>query len=264
MRQFLLCLFILFCNSWAAQGNDNFIILQSTTSAQNSGLYDAILPIFTSETGINVRVIAVGSGQALRQAADCNGEIVIVHDPQAERAFVKAGFAAQRFELMHNDYVIIGPADDPANIALSDQPAEAFSRIAAMQFPFVSRGDQSGTHRREKEIWTVQPTGSWYRETGAGMGATLNIAVGMNAYTLTDRASWMKFGNKQRHQIQLEGHQTFLNQYSIMIVNKTRCPGLNLTGAQIFLDWMLSATGQKAIGAFVIEGRQAFKPSLLK
>ena len=263
MRHIFLFIFMAVVGS-AVSSKDNFIILQSTTSPQNAGLYGAILPLFTEQTGIEVRVVAGGSGQALRQAADCNGEAVIVHDQKAEMAFLDAGFSTQRDEIMRNDYVMVGPQNDPAGIGVATTPIAAFSRIAVAQHPFVSRGDQSGTHSREMEIWAAggrAPVGSWYRETGAGMGATLNIAVGMNAYTLTDYASWMNFGNKQQHRVHLRGHPLFINRYSIMLVNESHCPTLNTGEAQIFLDWILSNSGQGAIGAFSINGETVFQPA---
>lgn len=245
----------------------DYIILQSTTSTQNSGLYDVLLPLFTAETGIEVRVVAVGSGQALRHAADCNGEAVIVHDPEAERAFIEAGFANERFELMRNDFVIVGPSDDPAEISTAVSAARAFSQISSSQHPFVSRGDNSGTHSREKRIWRlagIQPSGSWHRETGAGMGPTLNIAVGMDAYALTDRATWISFNNKMSHRIFFSGSDELTNIYSIMVVNAAHCPNSNTTAAMSFLNWMLSETGQNAIGAFTVDGQVLFKPALMQ
>ncbi len=262
MRRAGLSLLTALCG-FAAEAESSRIILQSTTSAQNSGLYDAILPQFTAESGIDVRVVAVGSGQALRQASDCNGEAVIVHDPAAEKAFLDAGFASRRFDLMRNDFVIVGPEKDPAEIAVAGSAAEAFARIAAGRHPFVSRGDDSGTHSRETEIWSqagIVPQGSWLRETGAGMGATLNIAAGMDAYTLTDRATWIRFGNKLNHEIHFEGGDDLLNLYSVMVVDAARCRGINSAGARIFLNWLLSEAGQKAIGAFSVNGMQLFEP----
>ena len=248
----------------AAVASENVIVLQSTTSTQNSGLYDAILPEFTAVTGIEVRVVAVGSGQALRNAADCNGEIVIVHHPAAEQVFLDAGYADRRFKLMRNDFVIIGPGDDPAGISSAGNAELAMVRIAAAQHPFVSRGDDSGTHSRELKIWqraSIAPTGSWYRETGAGMGATLNIAVGMDAYALTDRSTWIRFGNKLHHQILFTGGSDLSNQYSIMAVNHEMCRGLNADAAQNFMQWMLSNAGQRAIRDFTVGGVQLFEPN---
>ena len=266
MRRTLLPLLMAACGL-AAAAQDGHIVLQSTTSTQNSGLYDAVLPLFTADTGIEVRVVAVGSGQALRHAADCNGEAVIVHDPGAELAFLEAGFADQRFELMQNDFVIVGPAGDPAGISAAPSVSDAFTRIASGRHPFVSRGDNSGTHSREAEIWKqagIEPAGLWHRETGAGMGATLNIAVGMDAYTLTDRATWIRFGNKSGHDIRFEDRGELKNIYSIMAVSGTRCGGINAAGAKSFLEWMLSDAGQKAIGAFAVDGVPLFEPTARK
>ena len=263
MRRALAAALIIACPQAAAASN-NYIVLQSTTSTQNSGLYDSILPLFTAQTGIEVRVVAVGSGQALRNAADCNGEVVIVHHPDAERGFLEAGYADQRFKLMRNDFVIVGPGGDPAGVAGAKGADLAMARIAAAQHPFVSRGDNSGTHSREIRIWRqagIEPAGSWHRETGAGMGATLNIAVGMGAYTLTDRSTWLRFGNKMRHQILFEGEPDLSNQYSIMAVNNELCPDINADAARMFLRWMLSDAGQRGIRAFTVDGVRLFEPN---
>ncbi|MCY3879351.1 MAG: substrate-binding domain-containing protein [Rhodobacteraceae bacterium] len=243
---------------------DSFIILQSTTSTQNSGLYDSILPRFSAETGIEVRVVAVGSGQALRNASDCNGEVVITHDPAAEAEFVNAGFASRRHDLMRNDFVLIGPGDDPGDAQSAGDIISAMRHLADGKFPFVSRGDNSGTHRRELQLWNLaglNPAGSWYRETGTGMGATLNIAVGMNTYALTDRATWLRFGNRQHHRILFEGGSELANQYSIMAVDPQRCPGINAEAADIFLRWMLSQSGQAAIASFTLGDVILFEPN---
>lgn len=261
MRQ-LGILFIATIFGLATSADSRHIVLQSTTSTQNSGLYDSILPRFTAQTGIEVRVVAVGSGQALRQASDCNGEVVIVHDPEAELHFLDAGFASQRFELMRNDYVIVGPANDPAQVQMSHSVPDAFQRIAENEYVFVSRGDNSGTHNREIELWAkanFTPQSDWYRETGSGMGATLNIAVGMDAYALTDKATWIRFGNKRDHSILFEGGDDLLNIYSIMPVNSLQCRFINAEDAKIFVDWMISEQGQEAINSFTEDGIQLFE-----
>lgn len=248
---------------FSTKADVRYIVLQSTTSAHNSGLYDFILPQFTASLGIEVRVVAVGSGQALRNASDCNGEVIVVHDPIAEQAFISTGFAAERIDLMYNNYVIVGPGEDPADIFSAQSTADAFGRIAAGHHAFVSRGDNSGTHSHEKNIWNqvgVMPQPKWHHETGAGMGATLNIAVGMNAYTLTDKATWIQFGNKQNHIILFEGDDDLVNLYSIITVNEERCETINSDDAQIFLNWMISKDGQNAIGDFKTDGFQLFQP----
>ena len=183
------------------------IIVQSTTSTKNSGLYDYILPKASTDTGIKVNVVAVGTGQAIKNAQRCDGDILLVHAKTSEETFVAQGFGIERFDLMYNDFIIVGPADDPASIKGSSDASDALRKIAATEAIFASRGDDSGTHKAELRLWKdsmIDPTeasGQWYRETGSGMGATLNIAVGMNAYALTDRATWTKFGNKGDFQI---------------------------------------------------------------
>ncbi len=240
----------------------DFIVLQSTTSTQNSGLYDAILPKFHQATGINVRVVAVGSGQALQNAANCNGEVAIVHDPIAEKKFVEAGFADSRLALMRNEFVIVGPKSDPAGVRVTKSPSEAFQTIAAHKQRFVSRGDKSGTHSRELQIWekaAVTPGGSWYRETGSGMGAALNIAVAMDAYTLTDQSSWITFRNKSNHRILYSGGSELSNEYSIITVGREKCRGLNTEAAHRFVNWMLSKDGQDAIRSYTVNDVPLFK-----
>ncbi|MGH6901114.1 MAG: substrate-binding domain-containing protein, partial [Geminicoccaceae bacterium] len=186
----------------AAVAQDPFIIVQSTTSTQNSGLFDVILPEFREATGIEARVVAVGTGQALKNAQNCDGDVLFVHAKPDEEKFVEAGFGVERFDVMYNDFVIVGPAADPAGVAGTDDAAAALQRIAEAKAPFASRADDSGTHKVEMSLWKaagVDPTaasGEWYRETGSGMGATLNTAVGMNAYALTDRGTWISFENK--------------------------------------------------------------------
>lgn len=242
-----------------------YIVLQSTTSTRNSGLYDLVLPRFEAASGLEVRVVAVGTGQALMNAARCDGDVVITHDRTAEESFVKEGYGVERFDLMYNDFVIVGPAADPASIADSQSAAEAFSRIAGARRPFVSRGDLSGTHRKEQAIWRevgIGPEGAWYMETGAGMGAALNMSVGLDAYTLSDRATWVRFRNKLGHALLFEGGADLANQYGIIAVSPEHCPGANSKASNIFVDWMLSKDGQAAIGMLKEDGRQLFRPGL--
>ncbi|HCD21121.1 MAG TPA: sulfate transporter, partial [Alphaproteobacteria bacterium] len=201
------------------------IIVQSTTSTQNSGFYRHITPAFTAETGIAVRVIAVGTGQALKNAQNCDGDLVIVHARDAEMRFIEKGYGLQRRELMYNDFVIIGPPDDPADIGDAPDTNTALQRIAATTAPFASRGDASGTHIKERALWraaNVDPQADidgWYRETGNGMGATLNYSVQSYSYTLTDRATWLAFGNRFDHKILVEGDPALFNQYAIVSIN---------------------------------------------
>ncbi len=242
------------------------ILVQSTTSTANSGLFDRILPMFEAATGITPRVVAVGTGQAIRNARNCDGDVLLVHARAAEEAFVADGYGVRRFDLMHNDFVIVGPSEDPAGIrGMADAPA-ALARIAAAEAPFASRGDDSGTHKAERRLWSASgvdaaaASGRWYRELGAGMGATLNAAAGMGAYALTDRATWTSFGNKDGLEILVEGDPALFNQYGVIRVNPEKCPAAKSAAAQAFVDWLLSAEGQAAIAGHRVAGRQLFFP----
>lgn len=243
---------------------DTFIILQSTTSTQNSGLFDYMLPVFTKKTGIEVRVVAVGTGQALKNARNGDGDVLFVHAKPAEEKFVAAGFGVSRQDVMFNDFVIVGPAADPAKVGgMKDAPA-ALKMIAAAGAPFASRGDDSGTHKKERRLWNAASvdvdasSGSWYRETGSGMGATLNAAVGMGAYALTDRATWISFRNKGDFKVQVEGDKTLFNQYGVILVNPARHPAVKKELGQSFIDWVTGAEGQKTIDSYKLNGQQLF------
>ena len=250
-----------------ARANDSFIILQSTTSAVNSGLYEAILPAFSASSGIKVRVVAVGTGQAIRNARNGDGDVLLVHAKSAEEAFVKEGFGVRRYDVMYNDFVIVGPPSDPARIAGLTNASAALAQIAAARAPFASRGDNSGTHKKELSLWRESgvdargASGSWYRETGSGMGATLNVAVGMSAYTLTDRGTWISFKNKADFKIAVEGGDTLFNQYGVVLVNPARHKRIKAQAGQAFIDWLLSATGQAAITSYRLNGQQLFFPN---
>ena len=251
----------------SAGAGDNFIVLQSTTSTKNSGLYDHILPPFTSKTGIEVRVVAVGTGQALKNAKNGDGDVLLVHSKADEEAFVAEGFGVKRFDVMYNDFVIIGPDNDPAEIAGVASAAQALSKIAKNNASFASRGDNSGTHKKELELWSeagIDPrrhSGKWYREMGSGMGATINAAVEMGAYTLTDRGTWISFKNKGAHKIVLEGDAGLFNQYGVILVNPDKHSHVRKEPAQSFIDWILGAEGQAAIGAYRMDGKQLFFPN---
>lgn len=241
-----------------------FIIVQSTTSTLNSGLYDYLLPIFKKEKGIDVRVVAVGTGQAIKNARNGDGDVLLVHAKSAEEKFVADGFGVKRSDLMYNDFVIVGPAEDPAGVAGMSDVKTAMKKIAASEAPFASRGDDSGTHKKEQSLWKaagMEPSGGWYRETGSGMGATLNTGIGMGAYVMTDRATWIKFGNKGDYQIAVEGDAAMFNQYGIIAVNPEKHPHVKVTESQVFIDWMLSPAGQKAIAAYKVDGKQLFFPN---
>ena len=250
-----------------ASASDQFIIVQSTTSTQNSGLYDAILPGFTASTGIEARIVAVGTGQAIKNAANCDGDVLLVHAKAAEEAFVAAGHGVARADVMYNDFVIVGPAADPAAVLGMVDPAAALTRIKSAGALFASRGDDSGTHKKELALWRaagIDPkldSGGWYRETGSGMGATRNLAVGMGAYTLTDRASWVAFANKSGHTIMIEGGPELFNQYGVILVNPAKCPNVKASAGQAFIDWILSDQGQAAIAGYRMDGQQLFFPN---
>ena len=243
------------------------ILLQSTTSTANSGLYDAILPAFTEATGITVDVVAVGTGQAIGNAENGDGDVLLVHAREAEEKFVADGFGVERFDVMYNDFVIVGPPNDPAGVAGTTDVAGALSLIATSGTPFVSRGDDSGTHTKERALWEAADvdvdaaSGSWYRETGSGMGATLNVAVGMDAYTLTDRGTWIAFGNKRRHGILVEGADELFNPYGVILVNPERHPNVNAEAGQAFVDWITGEDGQAAIASYTLDGQQLFFPN---
>lgn len=250
-----------------AAAEDRFIIVQSTTSTQNSGLFDHILPLFEAETGVEVRVVAVGTGQAIRNAANGDGDVLFVHAKPAEDAFVAEGHGVARHDVMYNDFVIVGPADDPAGVAGMTDAIAALEKIAAAEALFASRGDDSGTHKAELRLWgqtqidVEAASGGWYRETGSGMGATLNIGRGMGAYIMTDRATWISFGNKGDYQILVEGDPRLFNQYGIILVNPERHPNVRAEDGQRFVDWILSEDGQAAIASYAIDGQQLFFPN---
>ncbi len=251
----------------AAQAQDDFIVVQSTTSTQNSGLFEHILPMFQDKTGIEVRVVAVGTGQAIKNAMNGDGDVLFVHAKAAEEKFVAEGHGLGRADVMYNDFIIIGPPVDPAGVAGMTDVVAALTRIAETQAPFASRGDDSGTHKAELRLWNeagidVQAaSGTWYRETGSGMGATLNTGTGMGAYVLTDRATWIAFGNKGDYRIAVEGDARLFNQYGIILVNPERHPNVKAEAGQRFIDWVLSDEGQAAIASFKLDGQQLFFPN---
>lgn len=256
----------LLCGS-AGHAQQRSIIVQSTTSTANSGLYDSILPVFTDQTGITVHVVAVGTGQAIKNARNGDGDVLLVHAKSAEEEFVAEGFGVQRFDVMYNDFVLVGPPTDPAGVRGAEGAVEALRKVAMAEAPFASRGDDSGTHKKELQLWSEsgvdvgQASGSWYRETGSGMGATLNVAVGMGAYALTDRATWISFGNKGDFEIVFEGDEGLFNQYGVILVNPDRHPRVKVEEGQAFIDWILGDEGQDAIAAYQLSGQQLFFPN---
>jgi len=250
-----------------AKANDAFILVQSTTSTQNSGLFDHILPRFMEASGIEVRVVAVGTGQAIKNAANGDGDVLLVHAKPSEEAFVGDGLGVERFDLMYNDFVIVGPSGDPAGVAGMTDASEALAMIAGSDSAFASRGDDSGTHKKEGSLWQeagvdpVASSGAWYQETGSGMGATLNTASGMGAYALTDRATWIAFENKGDLTIAVEGDDTLFNQYGVILVNPEQFAHVKSQEGQAFIDWLLSEDGQDAIGSYQLDGHQLFFPN---
>lgn len=249
------------------QAQDTFIIVQSTTSTQNSGLFEFMLPKFQEKTGIEVRVVAVGTGQAIKNAANGDGDVLFVHAKPAEEKFVADGYGVKRFDVMYNDFVVVGPPADPAGIAGSSDITDALKKIAEVKAPFASRGDDSGTHKAELALWeaagvdVAAASGGWYRETGSGMGATLNTGTGMGAYVLTDRATWISFGNKGAYRIAVEGDERMFNQYGIILVNKEKLPNVKADLGQQFVDWVISEEGQQVIADYKIDGQQLFFPN---
>ena len=250
-----------------ARAEDPFIILQSTTSTEQSGLFKHILPLFKAKTGIDVRVVAVGTGQALKNAERGDGDVVLVHAKAAEEKFVADGFGVKRIEVMYNDFIIVGPDADPAKVAGSKDVVDALKKIAAAKAPFASRGDDSGTHKAELDLWKaagidIKTAGAdWYRSTGSGMGPTLNTASGMNAYVLTDRGTWLSFKNRGSLKIAVEGDKRLFNQYGVMLVNPEKHKHVKAKEGQAFIDWLTGAEGQNAIRSYKIEGEQLFFPN---
>jgi tungstate transport system substrate-binding protein len=248
---------------------DKFIIVQSTTSTENSGLFQHLLPVFTKKIGIEVRVVAVGTGQAIKNAANGDGDVLFVHDKPSEEKFVAEGHGVRRFDVMYDDFILVGPAHDPARIAGSKDIVAAFKRIAETEAPFVSRGDDSGTHKSELRLWkdtsidVKAASGTWYREAGSGMGATINTAVDMGAYVFTDRATWSSFKDRGEYKIVVEGDSKLFNQYGVILVSPARHPKVKKAEGQAFIDWLLSTEGQNTIKSFKINGEQQFFPGAL-
>jgi len=249
------------------QAQEKFIVVQSTTSTQNSGLFDYILPKFTAKTGIEVRVVAVGTGQAIKNAMNGDGDVLLVHAKPAEEKFVAEGWGIKRFDVMYNDFIIVGPPSDPAKIAGLKDVVEALKKIAASKSLFASRGDDSGTNKKEKRLWkaaNINPekdSGKWYRELGSGMGATLNTGTGMRAYVMSDRATWTKFANKGNYKIVVEGDARLFNQYGVMLVSAKKYPRVKSKLGQQFIDWLIGVDGQTAIGNYKLNGKQLFTPN---
>lgn len=249
--------------AWAQR----FITVASTTSTEQSGLFEHLLPIFEQKSGIDVRVVAVGTGQALDLGRRGDADVVFVHSKAAEEQFLREGHGVQRYPVMYNDFVVIGPKADPAGIAGTAGPLEAFRKIKESGAAFVSRADRSGTHVAEIALWTAagididEEKGPWYRATGQGMGPALNTASGLNAYILADRGTWLAFSNRGELAVLVEGDRRLMNQYGVILVNPERHPHVKRAEGQAFIDWLVSAEGQAAIADFKIGGEQPFFPN---
>jgi tungstate transport system substrate-binding protein len=241
-----------------------FITVASTTSTEQSGLFRHLLPIFEKKAGIQVRVVALGTGQALDMGRRGDADVVFVHARALEEKFVAEGHGVKRFEVMYNDFILVGPKSDPAGLGGSKDIVVAFKQILHSKAPFASRGDKSGTHFAELELWKAagidiaREKGPWYRDTGSGMGPTLNIASGMNAYALSDRGTWLSFKNRGNLAISVEGDKRLFNQYGVILVNKAH---VKKELGQRFIDWLISTEGQKAIADYTIDGQQLFFPN---
>jgi tungstate transport system substrate-binding protein len=247
-------------------GAERYITVASTTSTENSGLYEEILPIFEKQSGIDVRIVAVGTGRAIRIAEGGDADVLLVHDRESEERFVSEGYGVKRHALMHNDFIVVGPAEDQAGVRGMKSVDAALRRIAEKRVPFVSRGDDSGTHKAELRLWSAvaydprKESGTWYRETGSGMGATLNTASAMGAYALSDRGTWLAFANKGDLSIVVEGDPGLMNPYGVILVNPERHPHVKAADAQRFIDWLISEEGQGAIRDFRVNGEVLFVP----
>ena len=250
-----------------ALAQEKFIVVASTTSTEQSGLFGYLLPIFRKKTGIQVRVVALGTGQALDLARRGDADVVLVHARSAEEKFLAEGHGVKRFDVMYNDFVLIGPKSDPAKVSGGRDILDALKKIKSASAPFVSRGDKSGTHIAELDLWKLAgidiatERGPWYRDTGQGMGPALNTASAMNAYILADRGTWISFKNRGELAVAVEGDKRLFNQYGVMLVNPARHPNVKKDLGQAFVDWVISPGGQKTIAEYKIGGEQLFFPN---
>jgi len=250
-----------------AHAQERFITVASTTSTEQSGLFRHLLPLFEKKTGIQVRVVALGTGQALDIGRRGDADVVFVHASALEEKFVAEGHGVRRLALMYNDFVLVGPKSDPAKVAGAKDIVSALQKIKAVQAPFVSRGDRSGTHFAELQLWKAagvdiaREKGPWYRDTGSGMGPTLNTAAAMNGYALSDRGTWLSFRNPGELAIAVQGDKRLFNQYGVILVNPQRHSHVKQEAGQRFIDWLVSAEGQQAIAAYRIHGEQLFFPN---
>jgi tungstate transport system substrate-binding protein len=267
-RRLFICLAALLAFTPPALAQEKSIVVASTTSTQDSGLFDHLLPMFKAKTGIDVKVISQGTGQALDTGRRGDADVVFVHARPQEEKFVADGFGVKRFAVMYNDFILIGPNSDPAGVKGSKDIVAALTTIRNKAAPFVSRGDKSGTHAAELALWKAAgidiagaDKGPWYREIGQGMGAALNTASAMNGYVLADRGTWLSFKNRGELAIAVEGDKRLFNQYGVMLVNPEKHPSVKKDFGQQFIDWLVSAEGQKAIADYKINGEQLFYPN---
>ena len=253
--------------AFASSGQEKFITVASTTSTEQSGLFGYLLPIYEQQTGVKVRVVALGTGQALDVGRRGDADVVFVHARAAEEKFLAEGHGVKRYPVMYNDFVLIGPKSDPAKVGGSKDILAAMKKVDAAQAPFVSRGDRSGTHMAELDLWKAagvdidKSKGAWYRDTGQGMGPALNTAASMGAYILADRGTWLAFKNRADLAILVEGDKRLFNQYGVMLVNPEKHPNVKKELGQQFIDWLVSPAGQKAIADYKIGGEQLFYPN---
>jgi tungstate transport system substrate-binding protein len=267
MSRLLIVVALLVSTAPYAHSQQRSIVVASTTSTEQSGLFGFLMPRFTANTGIQVNVVAVGTGQALDIGRRGDADVAFVHDRPAEEKFMAEGFGVKRFDVMYNDFVIIGPKSDPAHIAGGTNVVEAFRKIAAARAPFISRGDRSGTNEAELRYWkdsdiAVSPAkDSWYREIGQGMGPALNMAASTNAYVLSDRGTWLSFKNRGDLAVLVEGDKRLFNQYGVMLVNPEKHPNVKVKEGQAFVDWLISPDGQTTIAEYKIDGQQLFFPN---
>ncbi|MBS91474.1 MAG: sulfate transporter [Rickettsiales bacterium] len=256
--------FILIVKYFPASKPEKFLILQSTTSTRDSGLYDYLLPKFKLEHNIEVRVIAVGTGQAIKNSMRCDGDLLIVHHKESEEKFIDDGFGLYRMEFMYNDYVLVGPRDDPAKISMTNSIVDSLLLIKKKKIRFVSRGDDSGTHKKEIKLWALtnfQPDPkkhNWYFSVGQGMGGSLNIAVNKDAYILSDRSTWLSFNNKKNHKILVENEPNLYNFYGVIPINPEKCPDTKNNAASKFIHWLNSNETKDLISSYKVKGQQLF------
>ena len=249
--------------SYSTEKNDK-IIIQSTTSTRDSGLYEYLIPYFTNKYNINVNIVAVGTGQAIINASNCDGYLLIVHSRKLENMFIANGFGHSRRNLMYNDFIVIGPKSDPSGISSSTDIKSVFDKLSKGNSKFISRGDSSGTNESELDKWNLidfdplKYSGSWYLESGQSMGSTLNMAISLNAYTYTDRSTWLRFKNKQDHIILYNNRNELRNNYSIIKISKDNCPDINHLGANLFYDWMLSTDSKTLIRSYKYNNEPMF------